>query len=269
MDIIDRSPYDEKHPFLRISIEAVKNTTADEFYLLSIMLSNKQGWKFNQNDLIKRTKFTPARYRKAVKGLKKKEYLSIVKKRASIGNGFINEYYVTDKTKTSADEPADGGSEKVFGLSPLLQSDLTSFVSSSPYFSFGGSEVQELFNISGKYEHASNEQRGYETKDISRVIKVALIKSVHKKPNPVKYFSNVIDDWISKQLFTLDDINSNQLSNNGSSIYDTLGFHDEEEVLEDDLDNNSYDWNWEKESSVSATHLFSSLFVININSNYI
>jgi hypothetical protein len=44
-------------------------------------------------------------------------------------------------------------------------------------------------------------------------------------------------------LFTLDDINSNQLSNNGSSIYDTLGFHDEEEFLEDDLDDNSYDWN--------------------------
>lgn len=240
MDIIDQAPYDDKHPFLRISIEAMQNTTADEFYLLSIMLSNKQGWKFNQNNLIKRTKFTPARYRKAVKELKRKEYLSIVKKRASTGNGFINEYYVTDKTKTSTEESADGG--MVFELSPSLQSDLTSFVSSSPYISLGGSGVQELFNISGKYEHASNEQRGYDIKDISRVIKVALIKSVHKKPNPVKYFSNVIDDWISKQLFTLDDINSNQLSNNGSSIYDTLGFHDEE-FLEDDLDNNSYDWN--------------------------
>lgn len=267
MDIIDRSPYDEKHPFLRISIEAVKNTTPEEYKLLSIMLSNKQGWKFNRNDLMARTGFKDKRYRKAVRGLKDKGYLSITLKHE---NGIATyEYYVTDKTKTLTEEPEDGGSEMVFELSPLLQSDLTSFVSSSPYFSLGGSEIQELINISGKYEHASNEQRGYDIKDISRVIKVALIKSVHKKPNPVKYFSNVIDDWISKQLFTLDDINSNQLSNNGSSIYDALGFHDEEEFLEDDLDNNSYDWNWEKESSVSATHLFSSLFVININSNYI
>ncbi|WP_057804387.1 helix-turn-helix domain-containing protein [Pediococcus stilesii] len=240
---IKRDAHDEKHPYTMISNLTIRSgLSMNALGLLVVLLSNQDNWKFNRKEIMKRSGLSKTYYNNAINELKEKGYLSI--KTIKVGKGADSEWTINETPVKSSDTGStDGGGGMVFELSPLLQSDLTSFIEASPYISLGGSGVQELFNISGKYEHASNEQRGYDTKDISRIIKVALIKSVHKKPNPVKYFSNVIDDWISKQLFTLDDINSNQLSNNGSSIYDTLGFHDEEEFLEDDLDNNSYVWN--------------------------
>jgi len=251
---IIRAPRDKDHPFtsmansVRDSVESSGMTVAG-MGLLWLMLTNKDDWRFNQDNLLKRSGLKRTAFTNARKELERAGYLEIKERR--VNGHFDNEWIVRDLTGnevTSNQLPvqSDYTGDDTKLLSQSFMPDIRVFMMDSPFEDMSQQDEQTLLKLAGRlYRNIDKSGSGYEgtEKETSRMMKIALIRAVHKQPNSIGYVVSTVDSWIKKSLLTTDDLERDQQNRTGKTMADVLGLHNSGDDYLYMIDEDEIDWN--------------------------
>lgn len=227
------------------------------------LLSNRDDWKPHKQQLMDRLKMTRRPFDNGIKELKEAGFLSITKTNGSSGHydydwdikevGSVletsndngkNEESDRTKPENSNAAPKEVTGNTNYPISLLFRMDFDFFVAESPLNNISDQDRTTLFNLAGRLNHQIKESYPDNAeKETGRMMKIALIKAIHKQPNPIGYIISTVDGWIKRNLLSMDDLERDQQERSGSELYDVLRMHDIGDDYINSLDENSIDWN--------------------------
>lgn len=251
---LQRAPHNREHPYTVVDNQVIlnKDMSTNARMILITLLLNRDDWQPYKAELASRIGIGEKPFDKALKELKEFGYVNIKRNRGNVGrysyNWKVRE--VSDlapvfESPSAVSEPLPSHSEQENLLSQAFRLDLKLFIDYSPLYEFIDEQSRKaLLKLANRLYKAIDESgSSYEDteKETSRMMKIALIRAVHKQPNPIGYVVSTIDSWIKNGLLTTDDLEKDQQDRTGKTMADVLGLHDSGDDYILDLDN--FDWN--------------------------
>lgn len=265
---IERAPHNREHPYTVLDNEILDSDLSNNAKVVMwALLRNRDDWKPHRTELMTRLKMTRKPFDKSLKELKEAGYLDIVRIQGERGHydydwnireiastvkKLDNQSIDNDEASTQpesqslTDVPKGDTGNTNYPISLVFRIDFDYFIADSPLSGISERDRTTLFVLAGRLNHEMIERGcsypdGTE-KETSRMMKVAVIRSIKKQPNPIGYIVSTVNNWIQNDMVDMTDLENQQETKTGKKLSDILGMRDASEDYIYQLDNNDIEW---------------------------